>query len=90
MHTIAAPYIRDQHICARQTDNATQTTDTCQGDSGGPLVQYYNNDNDIVQTGITSFGLGCGNKKYPGVYARVDHFMDWIDEVINKDNQQNN
>ena len=88
MHTIAAPYIRDQHICARQTDNATKPTDTCQGDSGGPLVQYYNNDN--VQTGITSFGLGCGKKEFPGVYARVDHFIDWIDEVIKKENKQDN
>ena len=90
MHTFVAHFIDDQHICARQTDNATKPTDTCQGDSGGPLVQYYNNDNDIVQTGVTSFGLGCGNKEFPGVYARVDHFIDWINKVINKNNKQEN
>jgi trypsin len=43
--------------------------DTCQGDSGGPLLvptsQGYR------QAGITSWGFGCADPNYPGVYARI-------------------
>ena len=80
--------ITSQQLCAIQTDNATRPTDTCQGDSGGPLIQYYNNNRDFVQTGITSFGEGCATPGIPGAYARVDHFIDWIKEVINTDKEK--
>lgn len=30
--------------------------------------------------GIVSAGYGCGMKEYPGVYARVSVFLDWIAE----------
>ena len=87
MNDLAAHLITSQHLCAIQTDNATRPTDTCQGDSGGPLIQYYNNYEDFVQTGITSFGEGCAKPGIPGAYARVDLFIDWIDDVINTDNE---
>lgn len=48
--------------------------DACQGDSGGPLV--INN----KLAGITSFGNGCARDDYPGVYAKVSQFLDWINE----------
>ena len=88
MNDPTPPLITSQHICAIQTDNATRPTDTCQGDSGGPLIQYYDYYEDFIQTGITSFGEGCATPGIPGAYARVIQFIDWIDEVINNDNDE--
>jgi uncharacterized delta-60 repeat protein len=51
--------------------------DTCQGDSGGPLV-VTNSQGLILQAGITSWGHGCAEPGYPGVYTRVAAFYDWI------------
>lgn len=45
--------------------------DTCQGDSGGPL--FVDDDaGRASQIGITSFGIGCGARNYPGVYAETN------------------
>lgn len=46
--------------------------DACQGDSGGPLVC------NGQLAGIVSHGTGCGEAAYPGVYADVAYYRDWI------------
>lgn len=51
--------------------------DSCQGDSGGPLFDKHMN-----QVGIVSFGEGCGNAKYPGVYTRISYYKDFIERMI--------
>uniref|UniRef100_A0A8C0FVM7 Peptidase S1 domain-containing protein n=1 Tax=Bubo bubo TaxID=30461 RepID=A0A8C0FVM7_BUBBB len=58
--------------------------DSCTGDSGGPLV-CPSEDNSGFYTlhGITSWGLGCGEKSYPGVYTNVGVFVDWIKHSVN-------
>ncbi|CAL9704088.1 unnamed protein product [Knipowitschia caucasica] len=53
--------------------------DSCQGDSGGPLIC-----NGTLR-GIVSWGIGCAWSYYPGVYTKVDKFMEWIMWVINTD-----
>jgi secreted trypsin-like serine protease len=51
--------------------------DTCQGDSGGPLFAGGR------LVGVTSWGRGCGEPGYPGVYARVadEKLRNWIKSV---------
>jgi len=56
-------------------------TDTCQGDSGGPLFADASGVRRVV--GVTSFGNGCAEPGYPGVYARVadTKLRTWVESV---------
>lgn len=51
-------------------------SDSCQGDSGGPLT--YNGQ----QIGIVSFGNGCANPYFPGVYTYIPAVASWIADNI--------
>ncbi len=55
--------------------------DACQGDSGGPLV-VPDGFGGYKVAGVVSWGNGCGLPGYPGVYARVSHFEDWIGQFV--------
>jgi secreted trypsin-like serine protease len=52
--------------------------DSCQGDSGGPLV-WREADGELSLIGIVSWGRGCGEAGYPGVYGDVANMRDWIE-----------
>ena len=47
--------------------------DACQGDSGGPTTYQGN----VI--GATSWGYGCAQANYPGVYADVANYRTWVD-----------
>ncbi|XP_046458724.1 trypsin Blo t 3-like isoform X1 [Daphnia pulex] len=77
--------IQDNTVCAKQYGNfvgadmlcaSAPGKDTCQGDSGGPILV------NGVQVGITSFGNGCADPKYAGVYTRVSNYVSWIQTTM--------
>mmetsp|Transcript_20738 Transcript_20738/g.28835 ORF Transcript_20738/g.28835 Transcript_20738/m.28835 type:complete len:356 (-) Transcript_20738:194-1261(-) len=73
-------------LCAgfqQGTNNAAR--DSCTGDSGGPLL--YGARNEPVQVGVVSWGVGCAEQSYPGVYADVAAVYDWIDNTGCKDSK---
>lgn len=71
--------IDENMLCAGVAEGGR---DSCQGDSGGPLIASIDNMPRLV--GIVSFGLGCGEAKYPGVYCRVQNYHDWLNKTINE------
>jgi len=79
-------WITDAMMCA-----ADEGKDACFGDSGGPLVARNLDsapvDNDPTRTtdvlvGLTSWGIGCADPNFPGVYSRISHQYDWLKEMI--------
>ena len=69
--------ITDNMLCAKDDGQ-----DSCQGDSGGPLVLQGLDGSADVQVGMVSWGFGCANKDFPGVYTRVSSAYDWIREEV--------
>ena len=59
---VANGYAAASNVCAGYLDG---TGDACQGDSGGPLVLNGR------LLGLVSWGTGCAEPGYPGVYAEI-------------------
>jgi secreted trypsin-like serine protease len=53
--------------------------DSCTGDSGGPCMKKIKD--YWVLVGIVSWGSGCGEAKFPGVYTKVFSYHKWIREI---------
>lgn len=65
-------------MCAGGEENK----DACYGDGGGPIVCKDPLTSQYFQVGITAWGIGCGQKDHPGVYADVSRFSNWIENVV--------
>ncbi len=65
------------HLCAGLPGG---TKDSCYGDSGGPLI--VPNGSGWLQAGIVSFGIGCAEPDYYGIYSRVSYFKSWINSKM--------
>merc|ERR1712055_817493 len=61
--------IADSMICAGLDQGGK---DSCQGDSGGPFMCG----NQL--SGVVSWGYGCAEAGYPGVYTQTSYFVDWL------------
>lgn len=91
------PYIRPNTFCI--DTKAKNTSSCCRfniflaflifltfsaGDSGSPLTVTSILGEGRVQAGLVSFGasISC-MQNLPSVFARITHFMDWIENTIN-------
>ena len=57
--------------------------DVLLGDSGGPM--FWKEDGVFHLRGITSFGLSAACSIVggaPGIYTRVDAYLDWIEGLV--------
>merc|ERR1711971_756197 len=69
-----------ENIGATQICAGLGERDSCQGDSGGPMLSSELDNGRIWSViGITSFGVKCADSRFPGVYTRVDQYLDWIE-----------
>ncbi|KAK2916546.1 hypothetical protein Q8A67_000920 [Cirrhinus molitorella] len=73
--------ITDNMMCAGPLEGGK---DSCQGDSGGPMI--IKQGSTWIQAGIVSFGEGCADPNYPGVYSRVSKYQNWITQNARMNN----
>lgn len=72
-------WITDDMMCA-----GADGKDACSGDSGGPIIDIGqpNDSNDDIQVGIVSWGDGCANDRFPGVYSRISDNYAWVRDQV--------
>jgi len=69
--------ISAEMLCAQGRRSNGDIVDGCQGDSGGPLVCSGANGGYSLH-GATSWGYGCANVNYPGIWARITSVLEWV------------
>lgn len=65
-------YNSNLNFCA-----GAQGKDSCQGDSGGPIFRQIPGRDNAYQTGVVSYGAGCGDQGAPGVYVSLSSAILW-------------
>ena len=91
--------ILDNKVCEESYTNFNGTTmicagyveggkDSCLGDSGGPLICAKDGDpTRMYLEGAVSYGKGCAQKSYPGIYSRIRYYLNWIEAYADSDDQ---
>jgi len=69
--------IYPNQLCAGYAEGGR---DSCVGDSGGPLIATY--EGVIQQVGVVSFGYGCAQPDFYGIYTDVPYFIGWVNQYI--------
>lgn len=72
-------YIPAAMVCAGYPRGGV---DTCQGDSGGPLLLPAGQGGGDVLAGIVSWGQGCAEPGYPGVYTRLASYVSQVQQHL--------
>lgn len=78
--------VTENMFCAGDVDRGV---DSCKGDSGGPLfipmLGFGSPDTPYRLKGIVSWGPNtCGDAAYKGYYTKVENYLDWIRETMEK------
>jgi len=58
--------------------------DACTGDSGGPFVIRDRSSGRYYVAGVISYGIGCGREEFPGVYTRIEKYVTWVLDKVEK------
>lgn len=69
--------IYENQLCAGY---ALGGRDSCVGDSGGPMMVTF--EGELQQVGVVSFGYGCAEPNYYGIYTDVPYFISWINQYV--------
>jgi len=71
------------HITPNMMCTFAKGKDSCQRDSGGPLIVRGDDANSSdVQIGVSSWGVNCADRIFPGVASRVSSSWDFIRDNV--------
>ena len=59
--------------------------DSCSGDSGGPLYTWIDGVPTLIGAVSRGYGRGssqdgCAEQNFPGMYTRINRYLEWIHE----------
>jgi len=78
-------YVKESMVCAGDTKSGG--IDACIGDSGGPMAWLDPDSDEVKLVGVVSFGKGCADPKFPGVFGEISHVLDWVKKIIGTANE---
>jgi secreted trypsin-like serine protease len=91
VHTIQLQGCQSRYDHSKRTIPSTSfcatgeaVADACQGDSGGSAFRHDDSSDTYQLVGIVSWGIGCGDDAYPGIYTRASWVSTWIKPIIKK------
>jgi len=68
---------KEEMMCAGNLNNSLDEN-PCAGDTGSPLIL------NRTVFGVVTYRIGCGSKTLPSVYTNVYVHMNWINDIMAK------